>query len=156
MTRRTDIGDLQLIVTKGNDGRCHFSGSVGDVRAAEALRVWASRVLRWARHKDSVHNGGKRWILRRPGPDGFANAVLMDGSRAITSAFKLVRVGFRATTVCACCRRMCVGIHGQTKIWKQAPGEHAGQSSRRFCESCVDNGGTPVAPTLELVHGGGI
>lgn len=110
---------------------------------------WLEQVHTAMRETQTWNDGGIRWEFQR----GHADAPVARRMHGKTQMADLGLVTIRPRKACSC------GACGQeidagAMCWKQKPGQYSGHSRDRFCVRCVQAGGAPKAPKLQLIAGG--
>lgn len=110
---------------------------------------WLTQVHADMRRVKTKADGGIRWEFQR----GHADAPVARRMHGKTQMTDLDLVTIRPRKVCSC------GACGQeidagAMCWKQKPGQYSGHSRDRFCVRCVQAGGAPKPPRLQLIVGG--
>ena len=113
------------------------------------LVAWLTQVQYAMRSAETKANGGIRWVFQR----GHADAPMarrMHGKTQMAD-LELVKIRPRRDHRCGACGQT---VEGGTMCWRQKPGQYTGHARARFCDRCVQDGGPPARPKLQLITGG--
>lgn len=120
-----------------------------NLRGLKKLIAWLMQVQHAMIHAKVQADGGIRWEFRRGHADA-PMAMRMHGKAQMVD-LRLVTIRPRRMQKCAACNQP---IEGGTTCWRPKAGQYSGHSRDRFCDRCVQSGGAPKRPKLQLIMGG--